>query len=434
MTGRSLPHSPEAERALLGSILLDNGALKVIAGKVTPEDIFGSHHRLILRQMINLSDNNQVFDYLTLAEELSRAGVLEKVGGATYLASLTDGIPAGDYPFVLNYARVVREKSLRRRLICVANSAMNSAFGGPETVEECLERAISELMDIGAGDQSNTDDGIDLRAASVNLLKTLSDGQPNRVLTGLRALDEATGGFLPEELIVVTSETGAGKTIFSWQIRAEACTQGKHSLYASGEMSAEHLVGRELFSTADVRHWKMRQPEELTSYDWDALCTMAAKQCPYCKVLHGNLSLSRIRWVARRANYGLVVVDYDELVQAPGATEFDQQRNLAIGLKLLAVELKIPVILVSQLRKDPPGEDRTKPSLQRLYGHSAKRKAASFVIQIDRKYVQKLEGDETEARLSVLKSRDGRLGAIPVKFNVQTLRFETPKPGGQVDT
>ena len=132
-----------------------------------------------------------------------------------------------------------------------------------------------------------------------------------------------------------------------------------------------------------------------------------------------------------RAGIDSVIVDYDELVEAPGEGEFEQQRNLVRSAKSLAMELKCPVILISQLRKSLQGEDRKRPNLQRLYGSGAKAKHSSIVIYLDREYVQELCGDETAARIVVVKNRDGKVGALDAFFNVKTLRFEsvqTPQP------
>jgi replicative DNA helicase len=126
-----------------------------------------------------------------------------------------------------------------------------------------------------------------------------------------------------------------------------------------------------------------------------------------------------------RTGLDLVIVDYDELVEAPGKDEFEQQRYIVRAGKSLAMELKCPVIVISQLRKSLQGEDRKRPTLQRLYGSGAKAKNSSIVIYVDRPFVQELCGDETEARIVVAKNRDGKVGAIDARFNVRTLRFES---------
>jgi replicative DNA helicase len=125
----------------------------------------------------------------------------------------------------------------------------------------------------------------------------------------------------------------------------------------------------------------------------------------------------------------LIIVDYDEPVDAPGDTEFDQQRYIVRAAKSLAMELACPVIVISQLRKALQGEDRKRPTLQRLYGSGAKAKHSSIVVYVDRPFVQKLSGDETQARIVIAKNRDGKVGAIEARFNLKTLRFESvPRP------
>ena len=198
-------------------------------------------------------------------------------------------------------------------------------------------------------------------------------------------------------------------------------------------MRAQHLISRELATEAGIEHWKMRRPERMTDSDRSALVEASSHECSQCRILDGELSMARIRKLARQMNsqpgLDLIIVDYDELVEAPGETEFDQQRYIVREGKSLAIALKIPVIVISQLRKSLQGEDRKRPTLQRLYGSGAKAKHSSIVLYVDRPYVQELAGDETEARIVIAKNRDGKVGAIDARFNVKTLRFESlPKP------
>ncbi len=193
-------------------------------------------------------------------------------------------------------------------------------------------------------------------------------------------------------------------------------------------MLATHLKRRELAAAANVQPGKMRRDDLLTSDDRRALLEAASNECKVCKILDGELALARIRRAARKMNkqagLDLLVLDYDELIDAPGKDEFDQQRNLVRGAKSLGMELRCAVILISQLRKPLSGEDATRPTLQRIYGSGSKTKHASVVILADRQYVRELQGDETEAQLFVLKNRDGRTGRIKATFDIRKLRFE----------
>jgi replicative DNA helicase len=192
-------------------------------------------------------------------------------------------------------------------------------------------------------------------------------------------------------------------------------------------MLAPHLKRRELAAAADVAPVKMRREDLLTPEDRRALLEAAAHECKRCRILDGELEVSRIRRAARKmkkqSGLDLLVLDYDELIEAPGKDEFDQQRNLVRAAKSLAVELHCVVVLVSQLRKALSGEDVSRPTLQRVYGSGAKTKHASIVILADRQYVRELQGDETEAQIFILKSRDGRIGRVKARFDICKLRF-----------
>jgi replicative DNA helicase len=198
-------------------------------------------------------------------------------------------------------------------------------------------------------------------------------------------------------------------------------------------MTAAHLVGRDIAPEAGIPPLNMRREDLLTNEDFAALMVAANHQCKRCRILDGELSLTRIRRVARKmkaeGGLDLVILDYDELIDAPGVNEFEQQKNIARFAKSLAVELSCVVILISQLRKTLSGEDAARPTLQRLYGSGAKQKHASFIILVDRPFVRELHGDEKEAQVWLLKSRDGRVGKINASFNVKTLRFVAERPG-----
>jgi replicative DNA helicase len=265
------------------------------------------------------------------------------------------------------------------------------------------------------------------------LLQEFDSKEGVRIFTDIDELDRLTGGFRAGELVLFTAETGVGKTLLAQQTRRRSCRDGRHTLFCSGEMRAQHLISREIATEAGVEHWKMRRPERMPDADRSSLVEAASHECAQCRILDGELSMTRIRKVARQmksqSGLDLIIVDYDELVEAPGETEFDQQRYIVRDGKSIAIALKIPVIVISQLRKSLQGEDRKRPTLQRLYGSGAKAKHSSIVLYVDRPYVQELAGDETEARIVIAKNRDGKVGAIDARFNVKTLRFESlPKP------
>ncbi len=420
------PHSIEAEQLVLGAVLAENKGRDAVLDTLRPADFYVPEHRRIFEKLSELRAANKSLDLLTVDDELRREGQLENVGGIAYLAKLGDGMPQG---FNLSSAiQLIRGKAILRAVIHAARVVQQSAL---ESTDEAavLDQAVELFSNLARDWEADEDTGKTFRDAAVSLLGNLGKQQGVRVYTDVDGLDKLIGGFRPGELVLFTAETGVGKTLLAQQTRRRACRDGFHSLYASAEMLAEHLVSRELATEAGVAHLKMRRDDLLDDSDWKRLTKATARECTRCRILDGELTMRRIRRAARamkaREGLELVVLDYDELITSTGENELEQQRNLVRESKSLAMELCIPVIMISQLRKALQGEDRKRPTLQRLYGSGAKPKHASIVIYVDREFVQDLRGDETAARILVLKSRDGRLRALDAKFNVETLRFES---------
>ena len=269
----------------------------------------------------------------------------------------------------------------------------------------------------------------------MDCVKGLQDRTVKPVLTGITEVDGMTGGFLPGELIVVTAGTGVGKTLFAQQTRRRACQDGLHTLYCLVEMTPEHLVSRELATEAGVPHWKMRRPNQINSSEYAALVEAAVHQCEKCRILDGEISLSKISFAARMlkqtSQLDFLVGDYDELIDAPGWDELAQQRALVRGMKNIAMENKIPVFLISQLRKPLDSKEKVAQTLERIYGLGSKSKHSSFVLYVDREYLHDFKaGTEAQAKIYVLKSRDSKTGVVDAKFNMDTLRFDDTEPLG----
>jgi len=430
-TERPLPSSLETERAILGAILVGSPSTGGLVSRLAPDDFFHGHNREIFAAVRALSDAGGPIDLLAVSEHLRRTEKTEAAGGIGYLAQLGDGMPRE--LAVEHHARTLKALTARRTLARATFRLYEDSFTAPESPEELLDRGIEELSGIARDLETDRDCGMSYRDAASALLGEFDSGEGVRIFTDIDELDRLIGGFRAGELVLFTAETGVGKTLLAQQTRRRSCRDGYHTLFCSGEMRAQHLISRELATEACVEHWKMRRPERLSPEEVSALVEAAGHECVKCRILDGELSVARIRRMARqlksRSGLDLVIVDYDELVDAPGDNEFDQQRYIVRGAKSLAMELKCPVVVISQLRKSLQGEDRKRPTLQRLYGSGAKAKHSSIVIYVDRPFVQELCGDETEARIVVAKNRDGKVGAIEARFNIKTLRFESmPRP------
>lgn len=423
----ALPHSPEHERAILGGILLGHKSARAIIDRLAPNDFYIAQNQHVFEALKSLDETHKPTDELSVFEALSQTGQLENAGGIAYLAELTKDFQK---PLQLeHYVVTLKDKAMRRAIARKAYALCEHAISGSDTAENVLDAGIEQLSQIAREIESDRDCGTTYRDAAASLLHEFDSQEGVRIFTDIDELDRLTGGFRAGELVLFTAETGVGKTLLAQQTRRRSCRDGRHTLFCSGEMRAQHLISRELATEAGVEHWKMRRPERFSDADRQSLLEAANHECSQCRILDGELSMVRIRKVARQMNsrtgLDLIIVDYDELVEAPGETEFDQQRYIVRSGKSLAMELACPVIVISQLRKSLQGEDRKRPTLQRLYGSGAKAKHSSIVIYVDRPYVQELAGDETEARIVIAKNRDGRVGAIDARFNVKTLRFES---------
>ncbi|MGH9435067.1 MAG: DnaB-like helicase N-terminal domain-containing protein, partial [Terriglobia bacterium] len=208
VAGKTFPHNLDAERALLGSILLDNTALNVALEVVKSADFYSEAHRMTFQKMVDLSEKSRAAELITLSEELAREGLLEKAGGAAYLASLTDGVPLGSTANISEYARIVRDKSLVRSLINASNNIIAHCFDSAEDPETLIDLAQSQIFEIAGKDvQSGFFRVADIVKASFGTLDVLFDRQQGvtGIATGFEVLDSMTSGLQPGELTIIAA-------------------------------------------------------------------------------------------------------------------------------------------------------------------------------------------------------------------------------------
>ena len=420
-----LPADEESERVVLGAILVGHDQTAEVFELLHADDFNLPNHAVLFESLHAMYEEGRpldlpaVLDYLTLKEKVDDAG------GLGYLSTLGEGIHSRMR--LDKYAVNVRRARVRREFIRNANRWVMSIMEG-EGVENVLDEAQDRIVKLSMMN-ADQDAGTTFRDAAMKMAMTILEGNEVRPLsTGIAGVDTLFGGFHPGELSIITAPTGTGKSHFAMQIARKSCESGRHILFASGEMLAEHLMKRVVASRSPIQYVKMRAPSLMTMYDRNELPVIAMEQCKVCRVLDGDLSLRRIRAAIRllKGAVGGLIVDYDELVEVRGKDEWEQQRILVRALKSLAMESGIPVILVSQLNKTAGGRQNHNetPSLQKLYGSSSKAKHASSVLYVDRPFVQDLQTDEAEAHIYVLKSRDGRMGKVDCLFDVKTFNFK----------
>jgi len=440
---RTVPHNLEAERALLGSILLDNDSLNSALEILGKEDFYSDAHRVTFESMVALSEKNRTIDLVTLSEELARGGLLEKSGGAGYLAALTDGVPIGTMAAVGEYCRIVKEKSTVRRLINASNTVIARCLEGTDDPEVLIDLAQSQVFDIAEQRVASGFATIrEIVKTSFGKIDVLFDrGQRvTGIETGFVDLDNMTSGLQASELIVVAARPSLGKTALALNIAAHASIEKQKVVGVfSLEMSKESLVIRLLCSEARIDSHKLRTGFS-SREDWNRMTAALGRlsEAPLYIEDTPALSIMQIRAKARRlkAEKGLdlLIVDYLQLVSGQGRFENRTQEvsYISRSLKSIAKELKVPVLALSQLSRAPEMRPGQRPQLSDLRESGSIEQDADVVIFIfrERKPAEEQEGDEefarggSETRLIIGKQRNGPTGEVPVVFLKPYAKFE----------
>ena len=440
----SLPASVEAERSILGAILLDNFAYNEAAEHLRPEDFSLDSHRRIYTRMVDLAESSRPIDLITLVEELERRKELEAIGDVGYISGLVDGVP--DRPSIEHYIKIVRDKALLRGLMHAANSAIARAADQSDPAEDILndaEAAIFQLSEkrIGRGFMG-VQEIVKESFGSVDAL--LQRGQR---ITGLAThypdLDEMTSGLQRSDLIIIAARPSMGKTAFAMNIAENASIEDQKVVgMFSLEMSREALLLRLLCSKAGVDSHKMRTGS-LWRDDMDKV-VHAMEQLAHAPIFIDDtpgISLSEMRAKARRLQQSqgkldLLIVDYLQLMSGGGRRYENRTQEVSAisrGLKALAKELKVPVVALSQLSRAPEsrGGDH-RPQLADLRESGSIEQDADVVAFIFREEVYKPNEPELDGRaeLIIAKQRNGPTGKVKLAFVKRSTRFESMAPDG----
>jgi replicative DNA helicase len=440
-TERTLPHNAEAERTVLGAVLVDNAAFNSAAEILSREDFFRESHRRIFDAMASLAERSEPIDLVTLKDELSRSAALEAVGGAAYLASLVDGVPR--LPNVEQWSRIIKERAVIRNLIHASNRIVQSCFEGGEDAAEILDRAEKAIFDLAERRIRQGFVGIrEVVKGSFRTIDQLSQSQElvTGVPTGFVDLDEKTTGLQKGDLIIIAARPAMGKTSLSLNIAQHASkTTGDSVGIFSLEMSKEQLVLRMLCSDARVDAHRLRTGN-LQEKDWARLAKAYA-ELSACKIFiddSATLTPLEMRAKCRRLKaehgLGLVIVDYLQLVSMSGRVENRQQEISAISrsLKGLSKELETPVVALSQLSRAPEARTEKRPQLSDLRESGAIEQDADVVMFIYREEEYKpSEENRGIAEVIIGKQRNGPTGTIKLAFIKEFTRFENLEWGTQ---
>jgi replicative DNA helicase len=429
---RTLPHNLEAERSVLGAILLHNEAFNHAAELIDAHDFFRDAHRRIFEKMVVLTERGEAIDLVTLKDELGKAGSLDDVGGPAYIASLVDGVPRAVN--VEHYARIVKEKSTLRNLIFSANKILASAYDAQDDAAQILDRAEQEIFAIAEG--RIREGFVPLRALVHQGFESLEKARAHQQLvtgvpSGFKDLDELTAGFQPSDLIIIAARPSMGKTSLALNIAQhvgikEGLTVGVFSL----EMAKEQLFLRLLTAEAEIDGHRLRTGF-VGENDWGRL-SHAMGTLGDAKIFVDDspaIGVLEMRAKSRRLmsehNLHLLCIDYIQLMQGRGRFENRvlEVASISRGLKGLAKELKIPIIVLSQLSRAPESQ-RRRPQLSDLRESGALEQDADVVLLIYREdQYEATEENQGIAEVIVGKQRNGPTGTVKLAFIREHTRF-----------
>jgi replicative DNA helicase len=440
LSSRIPPHSLEAERAVLGALLLERESLPRAIEVLRASDFYKEGHRQIFASMVGLFERNEPVDLLTLAEELRRCNTLEEVGGAAALASLVE--EAATAAHVVSYANIVREKALLRDLIRSATEIIGQSYEQRDDVDALLDQAEGLIFQIS--ERRLQGSAIPVRAIlkdTFEYIERLYDRKEHvtGLATGFRRLDELTSGFQPSDFIIIAGRPSMGKTAFALNIAKNAgVVLRRKVLTLSLEMSKEQLVQRLLCSEAKVDSQKVRTGY-LEQRDWQRLTNAAGRLADAPIFIDDTpaLSVLEARAKARRmkAEHGLdlVVIDYLQLMRGRNVENRQQEiSEISRSLKALAKELAVPVVALSQLSRAVEARQSKdyRPQLSDLRESGALEQDADLIIFLYRpeRYGLPVEAEDGNAEAIIGKQRNGPVDKVPLVFLPEFASFEDPAP------
>lgn len=433
--GKIPPQSLDAEMSLLGAVLIDDETLADITEFVKSADFYDKRHGIIYGGMMRLYEKHKPIDLLTLTEELQRKKELDTIGGSAYLTELTTYVPTSAHAAA--YAELVAQKAVRRRLIKASSDISELGFDEDTTTQELLERAEAELFSVS--DQSLRQDVTKLESILTESFDRLEElhknkGQLRGIRTGYRDLDNMTAGLQRSDLVILAARPAMGKTTFVTNLAYNVATIAKQPvLFFSLEMSKEQLVDRMLADASGVDSWNIRTGN-LSDDDFaklsEAMGEMA--EAPIFIDDQPGLSVLEMRTKARRINHeqplGLIIVDYLQLMQGSGRSDGNRVQEvseISRGLKLIARELNVPLIALSQLSRSVESRSPQIPQLSDLRESGSIEQDADIVSFIYRPGYYEPDNPEFEniTDLIIAKHRNGPVGKVQLYFHPERLRF-----------
>lgn len=436
-SGRIPPQDIDAEKSLIGALLISDAALPEISAILKPADFYEKRHQTIFKAILSLYDSHKPVDLLTLTSELRKQKTLKTVGGAPYLTELTNFVPTASHAKA--YAEIIEKASTRRRLITAGTAIAEQAYSDDVEIDELVGRAEKDLFAVS--DKAIKSDYSALSDLLPDAYDRIEDLHKNKgtlrgLKTGFVDLDKKTAGFQKGDLVIIGARPAMGKTTFAQNLAYNISTINKKGvLFFSMEMAKNEIVDRIISDVSGVDNWSLRTgnvSDEDFAKIGDALGEM--DEAPIYIDDTSSMNIFELRNKARRAAHehdiGLIIIDYLQLLQ--GSDRYAGQRvqevtEISRGLKTLARELEVPVIALAQLSRNVTGRDNPRPVLSDLRESGSIEQDADLVMFLHRPDYYRQNDDDYEethiTELIVAKHRHGAVGKIELYFHPELLRF-----------
>ncbi len=431
------PHSQEAEKSVLGSMLVDKESVVKVSDFLRPEDFYHDSHKVIYQSILDLYDKRTPIDLITLSNILESRGELATVGGASYLALLANEVPTSTHIF--QYATIVKEKAILRKLILAGDTIKGLGYKEDEDIEELLDNAEKSLFNVSQTFMADKFVHIkDVLNKTYEKISDLHDPEGREkyrgVPTGFKSLDNILSGLQPSDLVVLAARPSMGKTALALNVAQNVAKKGHAVGIISLEMSKEQLVERMFCSLLSVDSWKMRTGK-LTDDDFGRIGAIMDELNSMKIFIDDSIgnSIAELKAKARRlkmeAGLDLLVVDYLQLMSSGTASSYQSNRvqeisEISRALKALARDLSVPILALSQLSRAVELRPSKVPQLSDLRESGAIEQDADVVIMM---YREDYYEDDTERKgitdVYIRKHRNGPIGHVELAFKKEQMKF-----------
>lgn len=431
-----MPHNSEAERNVLGCMLLDNETISTVKEVLSEDDFYDGEHKWVFKSIIALNEKGRAVDALTLSNELKENNIFDKIGGYDFLTKIGDSVISINH--VENYCDIIKEKAVRRRLIRELGDIIDRCYNDNTQTTDMIEAAQRVVYDISMDNKRN--DFVNLSQAVSEAVSELNRIQKlNKkiigVPSGFPAIDDITSGFQNGDFVLIAARPSMGKTALAINIAQNAAIRNNKSVAIfSLEMPTRQLANRIMSSEAEVDSSRLRVANVIPS-EWSKLFDMVRnvreKEIKMYINDKSGISVGEVRRKCRKlkatTGLDLIIIDYLQLMTTNEKNENRQQEisSISRALKSIAKELECPIIALSQLSRGPEGRSDKRPMLSDLRESGAIEQDADLVMLLYREQYYKQDSEDDSTEVIIAKHRNGRTGTVKLKFMGEYTKFTT---------